>query len=925
LYKLITNRIYVLYSAFIFALLFILTGYVRSEDTIEAVTQEIRLDLRADAMIDTNFINIFPKKYSAKKIALVLSGGGARGISQIGVLKALERNGIVPDMVVGTSIGGLIGGLYSSGYTVAEIEDIFNDIPWDNILRLSDKYPRDVLYMEQKKTQDKSLLTIPLDGFKPQFIPSSLSNGSSVTEILNVLMLNARYHPKKSFLDLKFPFATVATNIETGEREILTHGNITESIKASMTFPLLYSPININGKNLVDGGLTANIPIDVAKRLGADLTIVVNSTSPLRDSEELNNPLNTADQILSITMEQLNNLQLSRADIVITPEINDYSAGDFSKIDFLIGRGELETLEHINAIKSKIDSVELSSSGYFNNFIINPELVINSEIMKEELTNFLIENTDTKFVVFTSIEKNLKDLYKTGYYKNIFAEIKRDDNRAKIIYNFIPNGRLRGVSAINPFPFLDKPIKDFELKNAGEVINLNEYRDFYDEILGLLRENSVSLSQVIKFLYNYETEILEIEITGGKVKDVQLNGNTITNDNVIMREILFNREQAVKKDQLEASIKNVNSTNLFQQVSFDVEYSNPHWDPIVKVKLIEKSHRAIRFAAKIDNERHLQLYLDLRDENIFGTGVGLGISGSGGLRNRYFRLETNSNQFFNLPLTFKLNGYFGFTDINRYAQVINESRSEFNVNKIGEFRNIKNGASFLLGTQIEKLGMLYGQANYENLEIKNIQLSENLQEKLRVIKLKFGGLFDTQDVNPFPNRGLLLDFLYETSQEKLGGNRSYSKLFIDFEQHFSFGSSHNIKPRLIFGFADKTTPASELYSIGGGDSFFGMVEDELRGRQILETSLEYRYLIPYRIFFDTYLKFRYDLGNVWENTEDIRFKDLRHGYGVTTAFDTPVGEASFSVGRSFLIKRGLKKDSFIFGPYTFYFSIGYDL
>ena len=102
-----------------------------------------------------------------------------------------------------------------------------------------------------------------------------------------------------------------------------------------------------------------------------------------------------------------------------------------------------------------------------------------------------------------------------------------------------------------------------------------------------------------------------------------------------------------------------------------------------------------------------------------------------------------------------------------------------------------------------------------------------------------------------------------------------------------------------------------------------MLEDELRGRQILHASMEYRLTSPLRLFFDTYLKFKYDLGRIWENTEDIRFKDLRHGLGLSVEFDTPLGEASFSVRRSFIVNKGLTRDSFIFVPYTFYYSVGH--
>ena len=147
----------------------------------------------------------------------------------------------------------------------------------------------------------------------------------------------------------------------------------------------------------------------------------------------------------------------------------------------------------------------------------------------------------------------------------------------------------------------------------------------------------------------------------------------------------------------------------------------------------------------------------------------------------------------------------------------------------------------------------------------------------------------------------------------------------DFEHSISFGRNNTIRPKFVFGFADKTTPLMEQFSLGGENSFYGMLEYELRGRQILSTSLEYRVLVPYKLFFDTYFAVRYDLGQIWENAEDIRFKDLRHGIGLSALFDTPIGKASFSAGKSFILSKSIDKDSFVFGPYTFYFSIGYDL
>ncbi|MEO8209191.1 MAG: patatin-like phospholipase family protein [bacterium] len=910
----------------IFSILICSAEFTLSQDSTSAAVQDtVRLNLFNRENLDTNNFNIRPKFYSNKKIALVLSGGGARGIAQLGVLKELEKNNIRIDKIVGTSIGSVIGGFYSSGYTPDEIEKILENFNWSWALSLTNTYQRNALFLEQKKIQDRSLLTIPLDGIKPILIPSSFSNGQYLSEKINTLILNSRYHPKENYSDLKIPFATVATDIDNGKMVILTKGNLSECIKASITFPLLYSPISIDGKNLVDGGLTANIPSSVAKTLGADYTIVVNSTSTLKSNEELKDPINTADQILSITMSQLNNLQLKDANVVITPDLGNYSATDYSRINFLVSKGRDKTSSLISKILYGIDSLEVSESKYFNNFVINPEIVVASDILNKFLNDTLKELSDKSFEKYISIERNLKMIYKLGVFKEVYAVVSRKEFSADITYHLASNPVLENLMVDNSFNFLNNLISDFKKNNLNKVVNVFSYQKFYDELLGEFRNNNYPLIEINKFYFNYATNTLEIEFGDGKIRDVKISGNKTTNDNVITREIKVDNKLPVNKQDLNTSIKNVMSTNLFRQVSFDFDFQKNYLNPDLAVKVVEKNTKAIRFSVHADNERNLQLLLDLRDENIFGTAIEAGFLAAGGLSNRIYQFEIKSNQFFSLPLTFNFNGFYSFLDINRYIQVIDSTSNEYSVFKTGEYRNIKNGLSFLFGSQLERFGTVYGQAFIENQQIKNITNSQNLSEQLRVVKLKFGAIFDTQDVLPFPTEGSLINFFYETATNTLAGSLSYTKLYISFDQYVSIAKSQTLRPRFIFGFGDKTTPLTEQFSLGGEKSFFGMVDDELRGRQILTTSIEYRYLFPYKLFFDTYLSLRYDLGNIWQVTEDIRFKDLRHGIGFSAGFDTPVGEASFSVGRSFLIKKGLTKDSFIFGPYDFYFSIGYEL
>jgi NTE family protein len=157
----------------------------------------------------------------------------------------------------------------------------------------------------------------------------------------------------------------------------------------------------------------------------------------------------------------------------------------------------------------------------------------------------------------------------------------------------------------------------------------------------------------------------------------------------------------------------------------------------------------------------------------------------------------------------------------------------------------------------------------------------------------------------------------------LGGEIGFTSIGFDYKNYFTINDVHTFAPRVMMGFGDKTLPLSQQYSLGGQNSFFGMRDNEFRGRQIFLSSLEYTVQMPIDIFFDTYFRFRYDLGSIWEEQEQIRFKDLRHGIGASISFDTPIGPADFSVGRSFLFIKDLPDNPVSWGNVLFYFSIGY--
>ena len=295
-------------------------------------------------------------------VGLALSGGGARGLAQIGVLKALEEAGIQIDLIAGTSIGSIIGGAYASGYSVEEMDSIVVHTDWNRLLSLTNTSERRELFVDQKIAEDRSLLTLRLDGLTP-IIPTSFNEGLRLSNYLTLICLSAPVITQESFDDLLIKYRAVCTNLVDGNLVVLSNGSLARAMRASSSVSFLLAPVIVDTLTLVDGGLVSNIPVNTAKEMGADYIIAVNTTSGLRGEEELVLPWNVADQIVSIPMKRLEEEELSNADYVLTPNIDGWTSTTFSKIDSLIHEGYLYTKRFIPDIKLKIDSVLIAKSG----------------------------------------------------------------------------------------------------------------------------------------------------------------------------------------------------------------------------------------------------------------------------------------------------------------------------------------------------------------------------------------------------------------------------------------------------------------------------------------------------------------------------------------------------------------------------------
>jgi NTE family protein len=274
------------------------------------------------------------------RVGLVLSGGGARGTAHIGVLKVLDELKVPVDAIAGTSMGAVVGGLYASGLSATEIEKIMSTLDWQDAFR--DRPPRADLTFRRKQEDQNFLVKFPLGLRSGRFLlPKGLVQGQKLNQTLRRLTLPVSH--LDSFDDLPVPFRAVATDLETGEAVIMSSGDLTSAMRASLSAPGVFAPVERNGRLLVDGGLSENLPIDVVRQMGVDVIIVVDVSFPLVDRKRLNSVPTISNQMLAILIRKDSERQkktLGPNDILIDPKLAELSSFDFTIVKRAIEAGE---------------------------------------------------------------------------------------------------------------------------------------------------------------------------------------------------------------------------------------------------------------------------------------------------------------------------------------------------------------------------------------------------------------------------------------------------------------------------------------------------------------------------------------------------------------------------------------------------------
>ncbi len=372
-------------------------------------------------------------------IGIALSGGGAKGFAHIGVLKVLEEEGIPIQVVTGTSMGSIIGALYAIGYSPSMLEDIALRDNWIDFF--NENPTREAQSIFQRTLEDQHIISVPLDNGKFS-LPRGLLEGQKFSLMLSKLTLP--YHNVTDFKTFPIPFACVATNLRTGEGTRFDQGDLTQAIRASISFPSAFKPVKIGDETYIDGGLNRNLPVSDAIDLGATFVIASDVASDLKPADSLFSFLDVMNQAMGFAMKKSDLEQIALSDFHIRPPVDDYTIYDVGKVQELIKAGEDATREKIPALKKLLDkfsySVEQSRFKKIevNNIITFDEILIEGISGDDKMISEQILTFRSNYQVSTEdLDKAIDRLYGTGLFSMITYRLQNKPNKEgqELVFN----------------------------------------------------------------------------------------------------------------------------------------------------------------------------------------------------------------------------------------------------------------------------------------------------------------------------------------------------------------------------------------------------------------------------------------------------------------------------------------------------------
>ena len=394
----------------------------------ELKLQQMHLELMKEEIEKSNIDLSKKVNFSEQppKIALVLSGGGAKGAAHIGVLKVLEKYQVPIDIIVGTSVGSIVGGMYSVGYSPDEIEKTVLNLKFNSLL--TNSKDRNLKNIEEKIENDKYPFTMSIDKNLKLSFPMGILNGENI--YLQLKDIFSRAENIKNFNELPIEYRAITTDLQTGKEVILSDGDLAIATFKSMAIPSFLEPIKDENKFYVDGGVVNNFPIDVALSLGADIIIAVDITAETSKINEKSNLVTILDKLATYNGNRKTETHKKLADLLIVPDVKDHDTIDFGNLNELVVAGEDAAKKYgyiLANLSSPKDFKEIKDKALKEEPIqINKIKLEGNSILTLKKVNELKPSVKNRKFTKTDLNDWTKKIYSVSYIERVFYEVNDD-------------------------------------------------------------------------------------------------------------------------------------------------------------------------------------------------------------------------------------------------------------------------------------------------------------------------------------------------------------------------------------------------------------------------------------------------------------------------------------------------------------------
>jgi predicted acylesterase/phospholipase RssA len=671
-------------------------------------------------------------------VSLVLSGGGPQGFSHIGVLDVLDSAHVPINLIVGTSIGAAIGGLYAAGYTPDELSDFAERTDWTDVLDLNGDTHREERRLSQKDAV-QGVLSLRFTGFFEPVIPQALSSGQRLTMLLNSMIIKAPGGVAQDFLhDLRVPFIAIATDIVKGERRLLTHGDLTEAIRASVTLPFRFDPLSTDTSILMDGGLLANIPTDVAHDAGAPIIVVSNATSKLRTRDELQTPWDVADQVISLMMERQYAASLKLADVVIRSDAT-VTANDYSSIASSIEAGRVAARNALPDILRKLHALQPSTN----------ETALPHDTLLPVLQAIVVHSTVTLPDSVLDRARNLRGLPLLAgpgeqAIENSIVEWYRNSGYSLAHIDSVTSDGSTGTLTL----FMDEGhIESIKIQGNGFI-----HPDL------ILRELPFSRQDVFRAA-DAERALENLSATG-----------------------LF--DYATIRVYYDSAVSDPHTASVLVTVQ-------PRASNVIRLGVLADNDFGAQFSTELANENLLGtgLMVSLRG----GLGPASRYASLTTDAPRLFR--SSATLLAEIYTGYKDIPKYDLVTVIHEGKLVSTQQDI-----VRESRDL--GIRLRAGGQLGRLGALLAEVRRESQQWYSLRDSDKSRDRLQVTTLRGQVALDSRDDRDYPHTGSYASGFIESGIRAFGGEAAFTKLYGEVEQAIPLSRLHTLTPALSAGYGD---------------------------------------------------------------------------------------------------------------------------